>query len=107
MFVVYLLMEGDDVVYIGQTKDIDGRIRKHLRGSFTTPKKTFTDYQCWRSFETRQEAFREETRLLKAFLRKYERLPKYNRESDGAKRKYGDKHPVGYKALIEAIFKPK
>lgn len=75
MFYVYILRTNKNTLYIGQTSDVEKRLRehkerkigsKHLR-AFTDLKVVYTE-----SFETRSEALKRE-----AFLKK---LPKKEKE---------------------------
>ena len=104
MFYVYLLKQDDSIVYIGQTADVERRMIRHQRGRSTTLRKIFTDWVCWRTFETRQGAVSEEARLLKAYSQKYGMLPKYNKQPYQYQ---AVQHPVGYMALLDAIFRLK
>jgi len=82
MFFVYILeSEKARKHYIGQTNDLEARVKRHNAGKVAS-----TKYgrpwilKYWKSFETRSEAFKTE-QLLKKFKRR-ERILKFADEND-------------------------
>ena len=81
-FTVYLLKQRGQIVYIGQSKDV---ARRRQPSKKPPPPRTQQQYKQydevveWRSYPSRREALWAEDSLQHSFVRKYGRLPKYNR----------------------------
>ena len=82
MFYVYLiesLMNGR--YYIGQTDDIDKRIKRHNQGRNISTKAYIPwKLKWWKEFETRSAAVKVETKIKR--IKKRIEIEKYLREND-------------------------
>jgi predicted GIY-YIG superfamily endonuclease len=73
MFIVYILRTSSDTLYIGQTNDLERRLRDHKSGSFRCAKylKYFDNFNLVykEEYYSRQEAMKREYQL-KGWTRK-------------------------------------
>ena len=82
MFFVYILeAEESKRFYIGQTKNLDERVKRHNKG-YNLSTRAYIPWKLkwWKEFETRSEAVKTE-RKLKG-IKKRERLEKVVRENN-------------------------
>ena len=67
--------------YIGQTDDIDKRIKRHNQGRNISTKAYIPwKLKCWKEFETRSAAVKVETKIKR--IKKRIEIEKYLREND-------------------------
>ena len=79
MYTVYALKEGYQMVYIGQTNDIERRLEEHRNEG-----KKFDSREIIGRFPTESEARKEEERKLQEYRsRNGGRNPKYNETDHG------------------------
>jgi len=82
MFFVYILEAKENKrFYIGQTENLEERVKRHNKGyNLSTRAYIPWDLKWWKDFETRSEAIKIE-RKLKG-IKKREGLEKFVREND-------------------------
>jgi hypothetical protein len=76
-YVIYFLYDGDNIVYVGKSRDVDARIRAH-----NSSKKIFDSYSLYEVLEESSMDIIE-----RYFINKY--LPKYNQDGMTKKLKNG------------------
>lgn len=91
MYFVYILRTSSNTLYIGQTNNLEKRLKEHTDKSPKSAKylRYFKSYKLVYSekFETRSEAMKREIQLKRLTKAKKEALIKKNREGKGSKRK--------------------
>jgi putative endonuclease len=77
MFFVYIIeSEKQDRYYIGQTENLESRLKRHNQGRNISTKAYIPwRLKWWKLYDTRAEAIREEMKLKR--IKKVERLEKY------------------------------
>ncbi len=82
MFYVYILeSDKDNRHYIGQTSDLENRVKRHNAGRVTSTRswRPWT-LKYWKAYETRGEAFKTEQLLKK--LKNRERVIRFAQENN-------------------------